>query len=1230
MRSWFVVPSLVLAALACSATTPEQQAGAAPSSTVRPTAQSPDATMLRYPDVGIDEIVFVYANDLWTVDRDGGRAAPLASPKGAERFPKYSPDGATIAFLGNYDGNRDLYTIPAIGGVPVRVTHHPSTEVLCDWTPDGELLYYGNGQAGLPRASNLYRVGAGGGLPRALPLPYGTVGAIAPDGKWLAYTPHTRDTATWKRYRGGMATDIWLFHLEEHTSRKITDWEGTDTLPMWNGKILYYLSDAGPNHKLNLWSFDTTNDRREQVTAFEEFDVKWPSIGPGPHGTGEIVFQNGSQLHLLNLADGTSRPVPITIPGAVPTLRTQRIDASDFVQSWDLSPTGKRAVVQARGDVWTLPAEKGSPRNLTRTSGAAERNPAWSPDGRWIAYFSDATGEYELYITQSDGKGETKQLTSGSATYYFSAIWSPDSKHLVVTDKAWELTLHTVETGESRVIDRDPLGFGMNVSWSHDSRWLTFSHGTPEMPNPRIWLYDVENSALRAVTSGMFTDTAPVFDRKGEYLFFASGRSFTFTSSDLFLDDNFLYEDTELLLAVPLTAEVKAPWLEESDEESWEDEEEDDAEDGESSGDDEETEEVAEAPVVDDGVSGTWEGIANTPDGALEFTLVLTLHDDGSVTGTMTSPLYAGTMSGSWDAATGRITGTIALSVGEVIVMDLVIDGDTMTGTGTSSGVPAPVEARRTSKSTTSDSEDGDDEETEAKERVEIELEGFERRAFALPVPRGTFHSLVVNDKNQLLYSRQGEGIKLFDLGDDDKAEQTVAAGQGGFGISANGKKLIVPAGNTASIFKAGAGASGKRVVTSGMHAAIEPREEWRQLFLDVWRLQRDFFYVENMHGVDWPGIRDRYATMVDACINREDVSYVLGEMISELNVGHSYYSGGDTESAPRVNVGLLGVDWELDQGAYRIAKIVEGAAWDIDARNPLRRPGVDVDEGDYVLAVNGVPLDPTQDPYAAFEGLAGRTVTLTVNAAPTIDDEARDVVIQPLGSEAVLRYRAWIERNRAYVEAKTDGQVGYLYVPDTMDSGRNDFYRQYYGQLGKKALIVDERWNSGGYDPGVFVEAMNRPVVNFWARRDGIDVPQPANAHQGPKCMLINGMAGSGGDNFPWRFRHDGVGQLIGTRTWGGLVGLSGNPGLIDGGMTTVPNWGFYETDGTWGVEGHGVDPDIEVVDDPALMVDGGDPQLDAAIELMLLEIEAFEYILPRRPTSPDRSGMGLEEADK
>ncbi|MHC4219171.1 MAG: S41 family peptidase, partial [Planctomycetota bacterium] len=653
----------------------------------------PHPGMLRYPDVSKTHIVFAYANDLWLVPRDGGLASPLASPPGAEGFPKFSPDGRTIGFIGNYEGGRDLYTISDKGGVPVRVTHHPFGEMLCGWTPDGRLLYFGNGLGGLMRQTKLFTVSATGGLPQELPVPYGANGAISHDGKWLAYTPHTRDFSTWKRYRGGMATDIWLFNLRDMSAQKITDWEGTDTLPMWHGKDLYYLSDAGPEHRLNLWGYNTSTGKREQLTDFDDYDVKWPSIGPGPTDRGEIVFQNGSDLFLFDLRTNTARVIEVTIPGDRPTIRPQRIDGSDYARWWHISATGQRAVVEARGDIWTLPAEHGSPRNLTRTSGVAEREPSWSPDGRWIAYFSDASGEYELYITQSDGKGETKQLTSGSATFYEDPAWSPDSKLLTFRDKTGRVHLHTIESGETKLVYKEPWNEASRPSWSHDSRWLAYAKSSEAKPVTAIWLYNLETDEHHQVTSGVFPDSSPAFDRKGEYLYFASNRSFSPMYSDL--DTTFIYNQSQVLIAVPLTAEIESPYVAKSDEETWDEEDEEEAaegdeeadgdedatadEDGE--GDDQEDAEDEEpAEAVDDGVSGNWEGTltgADLPPG-LEFTMTLWLDADGSVTGSIVVPMGSGSVDATYNEATGALEGTITTDEGLVAEMKATISGSSI------------------------------------------------------------------------------------------------------------------------------------------------------------------------------------------------------------------------------------------------------------------------------------------------------------------------------------------------------------------------------------------------------------------------------------------------------------------------------------------------------------------------------------------------------------------------
>ena len=1106
----------------------------------------PHAGMLRFPDVGPSHIVFVYANDLWLVPRDGGVAAPLASPPGVELYPKFSPDGKTIAFVGNYEGNRDLYTIASVGGVAVRLTYHPARETLCDWTPDGRLLFSTNGFAGLRRQAQLFTTSASGELPTRMPVPYGTNGAVSPDGKQLAYTPNSRDFRTWKRYRGGMATDIWLFDLQTHASKKITDWEGTDTLPMWHGNTVYYLSDAGTNHRLNIWSYDTTNDKRRQLTTFKEFDVKFPSIGPGPRGDGEIVFQNGTNLYLMGLARGRVRTVEVSIPGDRPRLRPKSVDAAKFIAGWNVSSTGKRALFEARGDVWTVPAKEGSPRNLTRTAGTAERMPSWSPDGKWIAYLSDATGEYELYTSRSDGKGEPRQLTRDGKVFRYSPTWSPDSKHIGFVEMTGALYLHTIESGQTKLIDTDPWADPPRGSWSHDSRWIAYPKNGANQ-QPALWLYNVETGDKHQVTSGMFNDTWPTFDRKGDFLYFATNRDF---SSPMYEDlgTTFIYANTDRLIAVPLREDVKSPLAPESDEEEWEDgDEEDEEEDEDEDGDDKEEDDKK---------------TQDKPEG----------NDEKD-----------------------------------------------------------------------NDEEDDEDDDEEEAEPLEIDIDGFESRAVLLPVKKGNFSFLAVNSEDQLVYVRGvGRGqdgkpaIKLYDPAakkDKDKKEKTVLEDVGSFRITADGKKLLVRKdGSTFAIIDAEADQKIEdKVPLGGMDVRIEPRAEWWQIFTEAWRIHRDFFYVPNMHGVDWPLMRRHYQKMLADCVSREDVTFVIGEMISELNVGHAYVRGsGDVEPQPRVSVGMLGCDYVLHDGAYRIDRILSGAPWDLDARSPLSRPGVDVKEGDYLLAVNGVPVDTKRDPWAALQGMADRTVTLTVGDKPVIDDDARDVVVKLAGSESNLRYRAWIERNRAHVEKKTDGRVGYIYVPDTGTNGQNNLVRQFYGQVDKQALIIDERWNGGGQIPTRFIELLNRPVTNYWARRHGRDWRWPPDAHQGPKCMLINGMAGSGGDAFPAYFRQAGIGKLIGTRTWGGLVGISGNPAFIDGGSTSAPTFGYYERDGTWGIEGHGVDPDIEVIDDPALMADGGDPQLDAAIAHILKELERTPHGPPKRPPPPDRSGMGITKADR
>ncbi len=1236
---------------------------------------SPHAGMLRYPDVSKSDIVFSYANDLWIVPKKGGSATRLSSPAGLEGLAKFSPDGQSVGFFANYDGGMDLYTMPIEGGIPHRVTHHPSAEWLTDWSSPDTLLFFMNGLEGLNRQTGIYTVSADGALPKRLPVPYGANGALSPDGKWLAYTPHTRDTRTWKRYRGGMATDIWIFNLETYESKKITDWEGTDTIPMWHGTKVYYLSDNGPEHRLNIWSYDTQNDKREQITKFADYDCKFPSIGPGNKNEGEIIFQNGSTLQLLNLGSKRSTAVEVSIPGDRPKLRPITVSVAPFMQSGAISSTGKRGVVEARGDIWTVPAKNGAPRQITDTSGSAERSPEWSPDGRWISYFSDESGEYELYIKQSDGKGEARKLTDSGRNYYFGTFWAPDSKTVVVTDKAGAITLITVETGEAKQIDRDEWANQPNVTWSHDSRFLAYDKADPDSIVASIWIYNIESGEKAQVTGGFFNDSNPAFSRKGNYLYYTSNREFTSpTYEDV--GQSFIYNKTAKLIAVPLNGDVENAWLVKPDDETWEDEKADDDEKAEPAEGDEaepgdaeakedekaddandEADDVKDNPedqfLTDNPIHGVWSGkatglsqIPGMTEDTLEFKMTILAHKDGSFTGVSeamgeTEPYDSVT----FDEATGQFVATRAQ--GPITSkLEGTLAGETITGTWSipEMNVSGSWEATKSDEKPDLEGDEGDGGEAKP---VEIDYEGFEARGFELPIPAGQFAGLVSNDKGQLIYMSVAEGvpaIKLFDPTDEEPAEKTVLAGAGLVGISGDGKKILVAQGaDKFAIVSAAAGQSfGSPIDVSGLTKTVNPREEWEQLFTDAWRRHRDFFYVNNLHGVDWDAVYKQYHAMLADAASREDVSYVIGEMIAELNVGHAYYWGGDGEQTSTTSVGMLGVDFEIgseadDEGntksAYRVGKIYEGAAWDSDARNPLRQQGLDIKEGTYVLAVNGRTISTDADPWTAFVGTAGKQTTITFADALTGDDEARnerDYTIEPMGSESNLRYRSWIEHNRKYVEDASGGRVGYIYVPDTGINGQNNLFRQFYGQIGKDALIIDERWNGGGQIPTRFIELLNRPRTNFWARRDGKDWPWPPDSHQGPKCMLINGLAGSGGDMFPWLFRFNNLGKLIGMRTWGGLVGISGVPGLIDGGYTAVPTFGFYETNGTWGIEGHGVDPDIEVIDNPTDLAHGKDPQLDAAIKLMLDEIESNPYTPAKRPADPDRSGMGVLESDR
>ena len=1113
------------------------------------TAENPlriDARMMQMPAVSATQIAFVYAGDIWIVPKAGGAAARLSSPRGTEQFPRFSPDGAEVAFSGNYEGNVDLYVMPVGGGEPRRVTHHGASDRMLGWYPDGKaLLFASRMEAFTERANQLFKVGASGGLPVRLPMPYGEFGAISPDGRKVAYTTIETSFATWKRYRGGMAPDLWLFDLETGAAEVVAPSDANDSQPMWHGSTLYFLSDRDETRHDNLWAYDTRTKAVRQVTKFTDSDVRFPSIGPA-----DIVFERDGRLSLLDLATEQVREVPVQIVTDRTTLRPRVENVAGLIRNGAISPGGKRVLFEARGEIFSVPAEHGVTRNLTETSGVAERYPAWSPDGKWIAYFSDRTGEYELTLRAADGKGAEQVLTQLGVGFRYQPQWSPDARKIVFIDSSMNIWLHDLDTKQSLIVDKqmwlyegDLARFA--VSWSADSRWMAYA-GDQENRQTAIVIYDTKDQWRHQVTSGFYDDDLPVFDPEGKHLYYRSKRWFEPIYGEV--ENTWIYTNGHALIAAPLRRDVPSPLAPRNDEEPAKSDKPAEKKDDEKPKDDKKEEEKKDEPKKDD-----------------EKKSELALEEKKPA-------------------------------------------GD----------APKPADAKPADKPAKP--------EDKKPKPVAIDLEGLEARAIVLPPGGGRFGWLGAAP-GKVLFTRapragSGTGtypLSFYDL--EKREEKLILDDARGLDLSADGKKLLVARGGTWGIVNvAEAQKFDKTLATGALEMTVDPVAEWRQIFTDAWRIERDFFYDPGMHGVDWKAMRERYGRLIDDCITRSDVNYVLGELLGELNCSHTYRGGGDLdESGPGRSVGYLGCDFALDQGAFRIRKILEGAAWDFHVRSPLRQPGVNVKEGDWLLAVNGRALDPGKDPWTAFQGLGDKPVFLTVNDKPNTEG-AREVLVQTMGSESWLRHYAWIEANRRRVDEASGGQIGYVYVLNTAVEGQNQLVRQLRGQIAKAGMIVDERWNAGGQIPDRFIEMLGRRVTNYWAVRDGRDWTTPSVSHTGPKAILANGWSGSGGDCFPWLFREKGLGPIIGTRTWGGLIGMTGAPGLIDGGHVTVPTFSIYDKKGEWIIEGHGVDPDIVVLDDPAQLAKGTDPQLERAIEEVKKALQANPPTQPAKPAYPKR----------
>jgi tricorn protease len=1054
-----------------------------------------NAALLRYPDVSATQIVFTYANDLWVVPKTGGVASHLSSPAGVEVLPKFSPDGKTIAFTADYDGSFSIYTIPTTGGIPARLTWYGTGERVADWYPDGKSILFASGrESGRDRFNQFYKIPATGGAPQKLPLPFAEYGTLSPDATHLAFNFTSQVGRNWKRYRGGWRGQIHIFDLNNYGDENISATDADDELPMWHDHSVFFLSDRGDDKRVNLWEYDITSKQFTERTHFSDYDAHYASQGPD-----DIVFEEGGHLWLYTYATHDAKQVPVQVVSDESPLRPTLSTVDHLIAGGNISPDGKRAIFEARGDIYSVPAENGPIYDITRTSGIAERFPAWSPDGKYIAYWSDRSGEYELTLREADKPESEKKLTSYGPGFRYSLYWSPDSKKLAFIDKAMKIYIYDRISGQTTPIDQgsrmsEGALEGFTPSWSPDSRFLAYDRDLPNF-HRAIFIYDVEGHQLHPVTAGYYSCSNPAFDVSGKYLFVTTSQAFNPIYSDQ--DNTFIYPNSTLLAAIVLKKTTPSPLY-----------------------------------IKDDTVARTEE------------------HNTPAPSKPPTTP-------------------------------------------------PAPPKP--------------------AIPAVSIDFDGLESRLIILPEEPGNYYNLSAAD-GKLLFVQQpntGSGehnqtLKFFDL--DKRKSKTILSDVDGYQLAADAKHVLAVKDNIWFIVAADEGQKlDKKLRTNEMQQWVNPREEWRQILVDAWRFERDFFYDPNMHGVDWNKVKEQYLKMLDGASTREELDFILGEMIGELSSSHTYHGGGVTQPTLHVPTGYLGINWVADGDYYKVGEIIRGAAWDAE-RSPLDLPGIPIKEGDYILAVNGTPLHTTTDPYEAFDNLSNKPVELTYNTTPSMTG-AKTAVVQTMTSESELRHLAWIEQKRATVEKETGGAVGYIYVSSTGIDGQNELIRQFVAQLDKKALIIDERFNSGGQIPDRFIEMLNRKPLAFWATRDGIPAQSPPAGNFGPKVMLINGWSGSGGDAFPDYFRKAGLGPLIGTRTWGGLIGISGAPGLIDGGVITVPTFRMYNPDGTWFKEGHGVDPDIPVAEDLTAAAHGKDNQLERAIA-EITELLKKGFVPPNRPS--------------
>jgi tricorn protease len=1079
--------------------------------------------LLRFPDIHGDKVVFTYAGDLWLASTSGGLATRLTAHPGVEVFAKFSPDGQWIAFTGQYDGDEQVYIIPATGGIPKQLTFYPSRGPLparwgydnqvYGWTPDGKSIvfrslreYFDNGD------SRLYTVSMDGGLPQALPMPKSGAGDFSPDSSEVVYSPLFRDFRTWKRYSGGWAQQLYIFDLKSHAIEKITQDVRCHRDPMWIGGKIYYSSDK--DDTLNLYSYDPKTKATEQLTHSSKWDLRWPSTD---HKS-RIVYESGGELNIFDIATSQSTHISIQVPTDAVAMRPSHDSAAGQIESTGLSPKGERALFVARGDVFTTPIEKGPTRNLTNSSNAHDKFAAWSPDGAKIAFISDLDGEDEVYLINQDGSGKPEEVTHGFHAMLYEPAWAPDGKRIAFTDKDGKLFILTLDDKKVTQIAQNPTGRVRSYEWSADGGHLAFAMSEPNGFSC-IHIWSVNDFQAHRVTDPMYNSGDPAWDPEGNYLYFSSTREFQPQLSQA--EFNFATNRDRTLLVLTLRKDGKNPFPPESDE-------------------------VAITKPGED--SSDKDKSAEKPDGE-------------------------------------------------------------------------------------KDEKKEDKKEEKKKEYIHIDFDGIQDRVTRVPVESDDLSDLTVT-KEYLVYVRGGApfygresyppaSLVLFSL--KDRKETTLAEKIESVDVSMDGKKAMVSQDHAFKLYdlKPEGKATPKNVSTSGLMVDRVPHQEWVEIFNEVYRRYRDFFFAANMNGYDWNALRDQYRPLVDYVANRSDLNYVLGEMVGELSNSHTYITGGDFEIPKRTPVALMGASIELDTaaGRYRIAKIYPGQNEEDIYRSPLTEVGVDAKEGDYILAIDGRDLAAKDNPYEFLRGKADRPVQLRVNAKPAVDG-SRTITYRPITNESDLIYLDWVTHNREAVDKATGGKVGYIHLPDMGAAGIREFIKYFYPQIRKQALIVDDRGNGGGNVSRMIIERLRRELLGVnYDRVSQLPSTYPDGVLYGPKVCLINETSASDGDIFPYMFREAGLGPLIGKRTWGGVVGISGRGPLLDGGEVYVPESALANTEGKYVIEGHGVDPDIDVENDPAAVIEGRDPQLERAIAEIEKALKANPKTLPPRPPDPDKA---------